>query len=111
MNSSLYEIMNMKGNSIFKSVFLSQRHNDTHSNVKVDIEAYDDTFINAYAAKGEDYIFQQLEKKMQQEQVQNEVCKALGLNEFTGALVTIYADTQTELYLSKEGTFNTGARL
>jgi len=98
----------MKGNSIFKSVFLSERHNDIHANVKIEVEAYDDTFINAYEGKGKDYILQQLEKKMALEQVKNEVSKALGLHEITGALVTIYADTQTELYLLKEGSFNKG---
>ncbi len=46
-NKSLYELLGMKSkNSIFKSVFITDRH--THEGYQiVEVEPYDNTFLNA----------------------------------------------------------------
>jgi hypothetical protein len=101
---TLYEVLNMKGNSIMKSVHIGNRNGDVHANVRIEIEPYDDTFVNVYNKKGEDYIWEQLEKKLKSERVRSKIAESIGLYSFEGALVSLYSDEGTsEMYFKKDG--------
>ena len=100
---TLYELLDMKGKSIMKSYVVREMTNDSHANIHIEIEAYDDTFINARERKGIDYIFEQLEKKLTQEKVRDRIVDVLGLESFKGALVTLYDIRVHEMYFRENG--------
>lgn len=103
MIKSLYEILEMKGNSIMKSVVLKTMK-DPYANIKIDIEAYDQTFLNAVNKNGTDYILKSVEKKMQNENNRQKICETFHLDSFEGALVTLYTGFRVlEYYLKEDG--------
>jgi len=100
---SLYGILGVKRkNSVLKSMVVS-KFDDGYANVRIEIEAYDDTFINAYEQKGSDYIFKQLEKHLKKSDVRDAICQALNINEFKSALVTLYGGRHIEMYFKEDG--------
>lgn len=104
---TLYEILNMKGNSIFKSMTVSKWSDSRYSNVRIEAEPYDQTMVNVQenSSKGSTYIVQQLEKKMMKESVREKIMNDLELDSFIGALVTIYSNYERpfEYYIQSDG--------
>lgn len=100
----LYNVLGMKTkNSIFKSYAIKTFEGDSHANVRIEVEPYDDTFINAVERHGSDYIFNQLEKKLIKPKNVEKIKKALGIQTFEGALVTFYSDRVLEMYFKADG--------
>lgn len=104
MSKTLYEILNRKAkNSILKSYTVSS-FNDSHANVRIEVEAYDDTYLNAMEKKGLDYVYKVLENALTKEKTQKAIAEALGLEVIQGFLVTVYsAPRHSEMYFTAEG--------
>lgn len=86
---SLYDMMDMEGESIFKSIFTMVDEEDSE-NVRIAIEPYDGTFSNTVVLKGTEYIWKRLEDFMGIKSNRDTVTSELELERFKGATVTLY---------------------
>lgn len=113
LHNTIHELLESKRqNSVLKSMFVSKKvgYGADRTNVQIDIEAYDQTFLNAEQNKGQDYIIDHLLKQLNNEKLLNAIKKHLDIDYISGITYTYYSDvypTYESIAINTDGQMKT----